>query len=227
MSRSYINNGLPVLVACVVTLGTASCRSAKDAARVEARAPVVPQEGIESDLTRDRVSHDDLGWLVGRWKVIARLVRTDGAGLPASDVSRLEWINVYYPFFLGWDLTLELSAAANRAVTAEFVVRRGDGSLGLASAAAMDGLTRITARHLFMGSPPAAAVAFRYRYYFDSQADAERLSLETADCSLVLQRIVDDPLRRDAPFISLETPLWSVSDTRYRYEMLKRERLNR
>lgn len=164
---------------------------------------------------------DDLGWLVGRWNVVERQAQHLDEWSVRRDLSRLEYINVFYPFAPGWPINMTLDVVPTRAITAEFIERRPDGLLALVDCMGSDGLVFVGRDAMGVGYPPARGIGVTYRHWYDEQAMAEMLSLEADGLSLRCQKVSFYP-RQDVVGVHAPDADWRVARSAHEYEQLKR-----
>jgi hypothetical protein len=171
------------------------------------------------------VGFDDLGWLVGRWNVVERQADYAHEWDVRHDLSRLEYINVFYPFAPGWPITLSLGVLPNRPITAEFIERRPDGALALVDCMGRDGLVFVGRSTMGIGYPPPRGIGVTYNYWYDEEAMAEMLSLEAEGLILKCRKVSFYP-KQDVVEVHASDADWRVANLAYEYAQVKRRMIN-
>jgi hypothetical protein len=166
---------------------------------------------------RGILRHDDLRWLMGSWRCVARAQQSGVPSVGGShDESRLQWFNVYYPFAddaLSIELTLNPD---DRPIAAEFLVTMDpnsqfyrDGYFPMTPYS----VVRIGTNVIRLGST-FDTFDFHYRYY--EIRGIPILLLESRHMILTLIKVSEDAGNIESS--------WAKSDVRT-YATQKREEL--
>lgn len=166
----------------------------------------------------DIILYDDLEWLVGKWRCVAKYpLNTNSSKI--SKAGELSELIVYLPYSTS-DLTLELHKDPLRTITAELLLSSGELDPGYPFMIGIDTIT--------IGAASAFALELHYSHSFNESKGIEILELSYIDFRFVFEKVSSDPgdiSKKRVPGIVPD--LITLRRDLYNYQVKKWQLLNR